>query len=137
MMDFSEAINSLVTSVVSCLPATSWEAVLLDFELREMQDSFDSDYVGIVLVRTEPETLTQEQFYLDQDTRQAAMALYRQRSRDAKEANAGFVLRIQQSGGFTIDFKEKVKRLDGIWDQADEQYIDNYRDHYLRENSET
>lgn len=135
-MEFSQAISELVQAISACLPTNGWQAAFLDYELREIPgEGFDSDYVGIALIRNAARELEQNQFQLNAEARQAAISLYRQRVIDAEEANCGFVLRLECSGKYRIDFKEKVKRLAGIWDAEAESYADNYLQHYLRENN--
>ena len=135
-MEFTQATTDLVNAVAACLPAEDWQPAFLDFELREVPDGFDSDYVGIVLLKDATGDLVQDQFQLDTVARQAAGTLYLQRKMKAEEANSGFVLRLEQSGTYRIDFKNRVKRMDGIWDAAEEGYADNYLSHYLREQAE-
>lgn len=132
-MDFTQAQIDVVKAAVATFPAGKWQAAILDYEIREMPDGFDSDYVGIVLMNDPSGGLVQEQFYLDRSAREASTALYLQRKRDAGEAIAGFVLRVEQPGAYRFDFKDKAKRLNGIWDAEGEQYLDNYLTHYQRE----
>lgn len=133
-MDFTDAIDNLVRAVSACISFRDWQAVLLDLELREMPDGFDSDYVAIVLIAAADGQLTQDQIVLDAAARQAAMALHIQRKDAAEEHNAGLVLELDRSGAFHITFKEKVKRLAGVWDEAEESFIDNYLQHYRQNN---
>ena len=49
-ISLTDTITDLLDAVVACLPRSRWQAALLDLELREMQDGFDTDYVGIVLL---------------------------------------------------------------------------------------
>ncbi|MEL7106289.1 MAG: hypothetical protein AAGM21_10240 [Pseudomonadota bacterium] len=135
-MDFTEATLAFVGAVTACLPSDGWQAALLDIELREVPEGFDSDYVGLVLVKGPAGALDQDQFALGPEARQAAMALYMQRKEAAAEDNAGFVLEIEPSGAYRLRFKQSVKRLNGIWDQAEEEFIDQYLKHYLRERSQ-
>lgn len=136
-MTFTDTASGLVKAVVACLPVSGWQAALLDYELREMPDGFDSDYVGIVLIKGQDGGLTQDQFQLDHQARQAAMALYHDRQATAADKNAGFVIRIEHTGDYRIEFKDKIKRLAGFWDQQEEEYIDQYLQHYLRETGTT
>lgn len=136
-MDFTQAQTDVVRAVAGSFPAGDWQAAILDYEVREVSDGFDSDYVGIVLMRSADGTLTQEQFQLDRQARQACTQLYLQRKNEAGEDIAGFVLRIEQPGKFRFDFKDSLKRLEGVWDAENEGYLDNYLDNYKREKAVT
>lgn len=135
-MEFTQATTEFVTAVSACLPADGWQAAFLDFELREVPEGFDSDYVGILLLKGPSGGLAQDQFQLSREARQAAASLYLHRKTEAEDANSGFVLRLEHSGTYRIEFKERVKRLAGVWDAAEEGYAGNYLAHYLREKAE-
>ncbi len=132
-MDFTQAQTNVVRAVAGALPADAWQAVILDYEIREVSGGFDSDYVGIVLIPGNDGQLRQDQFQLDKAARDACTELYLQRKRGAGDMIAGFVLRIEQPGAFQFDFKDQIKRLDGVWDAEAEQYLDKYLEHYQRE----
>lgn len=132
-MDFTQAQIEVVKAAAASFPSGEWQAAILDYEIREMADGFDSDYVGIVLLKSDDGALAQDQFYLDRTAREACTNLYMQRKREAGDEIAGFVLRIEQPGKYRFDFKDKAKRLDGVWDAEGEGYLDNYLDHYQRE----
>ena len=132
-MDFLEAQMDVVKATVACLPDVPWQAAILDIELREFPDGFDTDHVGIVLKRGRDGGLEQDQFTLDRAARDSCVGLYRQRKDDAGEVIAGFVLRIEHPGLWRFDFKDRTRRLDGVWDAAAERYLETYLDHYLRE----
>jgi hypothetical protein len=132
-MDFTQAQIDVVKAAVATFPAGEWQAAILDYEIREMPDGFDSDFVGIVLMKAPGGGLVQEQFYLDRPAREACTKLYLQRKREAGDDIAGFVLRVEMPGHYRFDFKDKAKRLNGVWDAEGEQYLDNYLTHYERE----
>ncbi len=132
-MDFTQAQIEVVRAVAGSFPAADWQAAILDYEIQQVSDGFDSDYVGVVLIRGSDGALTQDQFYLDRTAREACTQLFLQRKQDAGEDIAGFVLRIEHPGKYRFDFKDKAKRLEGLWDAEGEGYLDNYLEHYQRE----
>ncbi len=136
-MDFTQAQIEVVKAAVSSFPAGEWQAAILDYEIREMPDGFDSDFVGIVLLKNGEGKLGQDQFYLDRPAREACTNLYLQRKREAGEKIAGFVLKIEHPGKYRFDFKDSAKRLNGVWNSEGEEYLDNYLDHYQREKEAT
>ncbi len=134
-MDFTQAQIGVVKAVIATFPGGEWQAAILDCEILEMPDGFDLDFTGIILMKDSAGHLVQDQFYLDAPARQDCCNLYLQRKRAAGDIIAGFQLRIQQPGTYRFTFKDKVKRLNGVWDAEAETYLDNYLAHYQRETS--
>ena len=132
-MDFTQAQIEVVRTAIATFPTGDWQAALLDGEILEMPDGFDTDCCGVVLLQSGDGTLTQDQFYLDQAARHACVNLYLQRKNDAGDVIGGFVLRIDRSGRYRFEFNVEAKRLNGVWDAESADYRDNYLTHYLRE----
>ena len=128
--------ENVVRAIARCIGAVQrWQAAILDYEVMEVSDGYDSDYVGIVLLIADGGTLTQDQFQLDRDARQACVELCAAHKQGTIPSVAGFTLRLETTGSYRFDFKQEVKRLNGVWDAEAETYFDNYLTHYQREKS--
>lgn len=133
MMDFVEAQTEFVRQAVASVSQSSWERIFIDLEIREFDDGFDTDYVAVVIVVREGRRAF-DQFMLNRDARAAASALYQQRKDDAGETIGGFEVAIDPDGRYRFNINHgKPERLNGIWNQERQGWIDDYLSHYEQE----
>ncbi len=134
IMSFTEAQNAIVRSVAADMGRSDWERIFVDAEILEQDDGYDIDTVSFVIVRDSGGALTDPQFSLGAESREAISALYKQRQAEAGETIGGFELKIDYPGKFAFKFNhDKPKRLNGIWDQQRQSWLDNYLEHYKAE----
>jgi hypothetical protein len=133
-MDFQTAQNDVVQRVAGDFGAADWVHAVVDLEVLEFEDGYDLDYQAILITRASGGALASQQFQLTEPTRQAVIALYRERKDNAGDVLGGFVLRIDHPGRYKFDLNyDPPKRLNGVWDAERQAYFDNYLTHYQRE----
>ena len=133
-MDFQTAQSQVVQGVAGDFGAADWVHAVLDLELLEFEDGYDLDYQAILITRTPEGDLASHQFQLSEPSRQAVIALYRERKDSTGDTLGSFVLRIDQPGRYRFEFDYGTpKRLSGVWDAERQSYFDNYLSHYERE----
>lgn len=133
-MDFQTAQSDVVQRVAGDFGTADWVHAVVDLELLEFEDGYDLDYQAILITRSPDGVLASRQFQLSELSRQAVIALYRERKDNAGDTLGGFVLRIDHPGRyrFELDY-DPPKRLNGVWDAERQSYFDNYLTHYERE----
>ena len=133
-MDFTTAQAEVVRRAAADFGTGDWIHAIIDLEIMEYEDGYDLDYQAILVTRGQAGALASRQFDLSQPTRDAVVALYRQRKDEAGETIGGFVLRIDHPGRYRFDFShEAPKRLNGVWDAERQAYFDDYLAHYREE----
>jgi hypothetical protein len=133
-MSFTEAQNDVVRAIAADMGRSEWERIFVDAEILEQPDGYDIDTVSFVIVRDAAGDLSDPQFSLGADARKAISALYKQRQAEAGEKIGGFELKVDFPGKFAFKYNhEKPKRLNGIWDQQRQDWLDNYLQHYKAE----
>ena len=133
-MDFQTAQSEVVQRVAGDFGAAEWVHAVVDLELLEFEDGYDLDYQAILITRAPNGALASQQFQLSEPSRQAVIALYRERKDNAGDTVGGFVLRIDHPGRYRFEFDYTApKRLNGVWDAERQSYFDNYLTHYEQE----
>lgn len=134
LMSFTEAQNGVVRAIAADMGRSDWERIFVDAEILEQPDGYDIDTVSFVIVRDAAGNLSDPQFSLGAKSRQAISALYKQRQIEAGEKIGGFELKVDYPGKFAFKFNhDKPKRLNGIWDNDRQSWLDNYLEHYKAE----
>jgi hypothetical protein len=133
-MSFTEAQIAVVRAVAADMGRTEWERIFVDAEILEQADGYDIDTVSFVIVRDGAGNLSDPQFSLGAASREAIAALHKQRQAEAGETIGGFELKVDYPGKFAFKFNhDKPKRLNGVWDQERQSWLDNYLEHYKTE----
>jgi hypothetical protein len=133
-MSFIEAQNDVVRAIAADMGRSQWERIFVDAEILEQPDGYDVDTVSFVIVRDSAGNLSDPQFSLGAKSREAISELYKQRKAEAGETIGGFELKVDYPGKFAFKFNhEKPKRLNGIWDNERQSWLDNYLEHYKME----
>lgn len=131
---FLEAQQAVVQAVVADAPRADWQRLLADIEIRESNDGFHFDTVGIAVVKTAEGTLDAPSFSIGRPAREAMVKLYQERKAGGDKSFGGFELQVESDGRYRFEFSyEPPKRLNGVWDKEKEQRLDNYLDHYKQE----
>lgn len=132
-MDLTDLQNRIVIEVARTVPVSAWERIVADVEIAEHDDGYQLDAVSFAIARDADGTLSDPQFDLSTDARAAIVDLYKQR-KAAGDVLGGFELQIDQPGTYAFHFSyDPPKRLNGIWDKAKEERLDQYLDHYRQE----
>lgn len=96
----------------------------------EHDDDFQLEYVCLAVV-TDGDELETRKFQLTEAVERAASDLYRQRRAEAGETIGGFEVSIEPDGRYRLAIDHDApKRINGEWDEAREQRLDNYLEHY-------
>lgn len=132
-MDFTSLQVEIVREIAGSLQGSGWKALIFDCEIREVSDGYDFDSVGVVLLEGERGELSQDQFDIEIGTEDLCIELYKNRLEEAEYRIAGFTVKIENTGQYRYEFKHDLRRLNGVWDEKTEGYLEDYLEHYLVE----
>ena len=132
-MNFTQAQAQVVRTVSASADVGRWRRLLANVEILEQDDDFQLDYVCLAVVADGGELETR-QFHLTDEAKRAVADLYHQRRDDAGETIGGFEVAIDPDGRYRFDLgHDAPKRINGEWDEAREERLDNYLEHYRAE----
>ena len=137
-MTFTKAQQAVVAAVVDDVLVPGWERVLVDVEIAEQPDGFDLDTVSIVISRNAERELEDGQFHLGQESKQAIVRLYKERQLAHGDVIGSFQLKIDRTGTYGFQFSyDPPSRLNGVWNQEHQRWLDDYLAAYKVEIGET
>lgn len=133
--DFIEVQQTLIRAIAADVPGPDWVAIIVDYEILEIDGGFETDYLARVINRDHAGNLSADQFFLSREARDAGKLFYRQRKTEANEVIGGFVLRLDRAGRFRLDIRQEPPTLlSGGWDADWHNYLEQYLTHYKLEN---
>ncbi len=130
-MDMIIAQQSVAAAVVADYPYDDWERIVADVEIGEQETGYQLDTMSFAVVRKGDNNLTAADIKLSDATRQAAIALYRERLDNAGDKIGSFGLEIDRDGKYRFEISyDKPERINGNWDSKKQVKINNYLQTY-------
>jgi hypothetical protein len=126
-MDMITVQQEVAAAVVADNPYGEWERIVADVEIKEEETGYRLDTVSFAVVRKSDGSLTQPDFDLSDQARQAAIGLYKERLNIAGDKIGSFGLEIDRDGKYRFEISyDAPKRLNGEWDEKNEAKLNNY-----------
>ena len=126
-MDMIVAQQSVAAAVIADNPYDDWERIVADVEIGEQETGYQLDTMSFAVVRKGGTNLATADIKLSDATRQAAIALYRERLDNAGDKIGSFGLEIDRDGKYRFEISyDKPERINGNWDSKKQLKINNY-----------
>ena len=130
-MELTAAQQQLAAAVVADNPHGAWERIFADIEIEEEDSGYRVDSISFAIVREATTKLAAPAIEFSEATRNAIVALYRERLDNAGDHIGSFEIEIDRDGQyrFAISY-DQPDRLNGNWDSERQMRINNYLTHY-------
>lgn len=130
-MDLITAQLQFAEAVVADNVFEEWERIVVDAEIEEDSSGYRIDTVSFAIVRGADSQLTTPDFMLSETSRDAIIALYRERLDNAGDKFTCFGFEIDSDGNYRFRIgHEKPERLNGIFETERQHKINNYLEKY-------
>jgi hypothetical protein len=132
-MDFMAAQEGFAAAIIADNPYDSWERIVVDVEILGEDGGHALNTVCFAVVHTASDKLKIADITLSDATRQAAIALYRERLDNAGVKIGSFGLEIDRGGECRVKLSyDKPERLTGNLDGEKTVKLNNYLATYQR-----
>jgi hypothetical protein len=126
-MDFMAAQEGFAAAIIADNPYDSWERIVVDVEILGEDGGHALNTVCFAVVHTASDKLKIADITLSDATRQAAIALYRERLDNAGVKIGSFGLEIDRGGECRVKLSyDKPERLTGNLDGEKTVKLNNY-----------
>lgn len=131
IMEMKEVQEDFARAVIADYPSDDWERIVADFEIIEEEEGYRLNSIGFAVVREEGDRLKLDDFFFSQATRDAAIAVYRERLDNSGDTLTGFDLEVDSDGAYRIKISyDEHERLSGILDGEKTERLNHYLDSY-------
>ena len=126
-MDMIAAQQAVATALAADNTHDGWERIFVDVEIQQQKVGYHINMISLVVVRNPDQSLRGEDISLSAATRDAVIAMYRERLDNAGDKIGSFGLEIDRNGKFRFNISyDPPERINNNWDSAKQQKIRNY-----------
>ena len=125
------AQQEVAAIVAAANPYDEWERIVADIEIEQRGADYRTSMVSFVIARKPDSSLHTVDIKLSDATRQAVIAMYRERLDNAGDKIGSFGLEIDRDGKYRFEISyDKPDRINANWDSKRQMKINNYLQTY-------